>query len=283
MTDVPCLSTPPASTPRRIALAEVLHERWLEFWYQPKIDLRRKRLAGAEALACVNHPQHGLLWPEAFLPMLDEQELAQLAAHGVQTALRDWEEFAAAGFKLRLAVSLPACALREVPIALLVGERRPQSADWPGLILGVSEDQIVRDVALAQSLAPDLKAAGVRISIDDFGAGYSSFSSLRDLPFDELKIDVSFVKNCATDPDNAAICQTAIDLAHRFGSTAVAEGIESMADLQALVAMGCDFGQGMMIAAPMPKVHFLSLLCERADRALTRPSDEAGAAGRVVA
>ena len=89
------------------------------------------------------------------------------------------------------------------------------------------------------------------MSIDNFGAGYSSFSSLRDLPFDELKIDVSFVKDCAVDPNNAAICRTAIDLAHRFGSAAVAEGVESLADLQALVAMGCDFWQGLMIAAPI--------------------------------
>ncbi len=83
------------------------------------------------------------------------------------------------------------------------------------------------------------------------------------MPFDELKIDVSFVKDCAVDPNNAAICQTAIDLAHRFGGVAVAQGVESMAELQALVAMGCDVGQGIMLAAPMPKAHFLDMLCER--------------------
>ena len=108
------------------------------------------------------------------------------------------------------------------------------------------------------------------MSIDDFGAGYSSFSSLRDLPFDELKIDVSFVKDCAVDPNNAAICQTAIDLAHRFGSAAVAEGVESLADLQALVAMGCDFGQGLMIAAPMPKAHFLGSCASARAKAIKR-------------
>ena len=152
------------------------------------------------------------------------------------------------------------------------------------MILEVSEDEIVRDVALTRTLAREFKSLGVTISIDDFGAGYSSFSSLRELPFDELKIDISFVKDCAVDPNNAAICQTAIDLAHRFGSVAVAEGVENMADLQALVAMGCDFGQGMMIAAPMPKARLLGLLCERANAARAKsPTHPDAADGRIVA
>ncbi|HZD92142.1 MAG TPA: EAL domain-containing protein [Pseudolabrys sp.] len=260
-------SSPAPAAPRRISLADALRENWLEIWYQPKIDLRRKCLVGAEALARIRHPAYGLLWPEDFLPSLDDQELAHLAEQGIKAALTDWTKFAAAGFNLRLAVNLPVRALCDAPIAALVDARRPRASDWPGLILEVSEGQIVREVALVQRVAPALKAAGIALSIDDFGAGYSSFSSLRHLPFAELKLDPSFVRNCATDPDNAAICQTAIDLAHRFGSVAVAEGIETMADLQALGAMGCDFGQGMMIAAPAPKAHLLSLLYERAKTA----------------
>ncbi len=259
-------------------MAEALHNDWLEIWYQPKIDLKRKCLAGAEALARIRHPEDGLLWPEAFLPALDDEELAQLASHGLQTILRDWDEFANAGVKLRLGINLPVSALRDVPIASIVAERRPKADDWPGLILEVREDQIVRDVALTQALAPELKTLGVTISIDDFGAGYSSFSSLRDLPFDELKIDGSLVNDCAVDPNNAAICQTAIDLAHRFGSVAVAEGVESMADLQALVVMGCDFGQGVMIAPPMPKARFLGLLHERGGAARAEPLAELSSA-----
>ena len=111
-----------------------------------------------------------------------------------------------------------------------------------------------------------MRVNGITISIDDFGAGYSSFSSLRDLPFAEFKLDSSFVKNCATDATNAAICQTAIDLAHRFGSAAVAEGVESSVDLQALLIMGCDFGQGMLIAPPMPHDRFLGLLRQRLNK-----------------
>ena len=124
----------------------------------------------------------------------------------------------------------------------------------------------MRDIKLANEIANELRHSGVTISIDDFGAGYSSFSSLRGLPFAELKLDSSFIKDCASDPTNAAICQTAIDLAHRFGSAAVAEGIENAADLQALVVMGCDFGQGVLIAPPMPQRRFLDLLLLRVSK-----------------
>jgi len=271
MTDAPDLSVPTASTPRSLPLAEALRNRRLEVWYQPKIDLRRKCLAGAEALVRIRHPQDGLLLPEQFLPALDEQELAQLAEHGLTTVLHDWRVFVAAGFNLKLAIDLPTSALRNVPIASLVAERRPQAGGWPGLILELSEDEIVREAALTQALAPALKAAGVTLSIDDFGGGPSSSSGLRDLPFGELKIGAAVVKDCAADPDNAAVCRAAIDLAHRFGSVAVAQGVESAADLRALAAMGCDFGQGMLIAAAMPITRCLGLLRERARAVRARP------------
>ncbi len=148
----------------------------------------------------------------------------------------------------------------------MVDRYRPKSERWPGIILEVTEDQIVRDMKLAQEVANKLRVSGIQIAIDDFGAGYSSFSSLRELPFVELKLDSSFVKNCATDATNAAICQTAVDLAHRFGSAAVAEGIENAADLQALLVMGCDFGQGVLIAPPMPQERFLELLRQRVNK-----------------
>jgi EAL domain-containing protein (putative c-di-GMP-specific phosphodiesterase class I) len=256
-------SGPPASAPAPVAVDEALRNNWLEIWYQPKIDLKRKCLAGAEALARIRHPQEGMLWPESFLPGIDDDSLTQLTEHALLTTLRNWSVFNDAGFNLHLAINVPASALSKLPIAQLVAENRPKVPHWPGLILEITEDQIVRDIAVAQQIAPELKAVGVSITIDDFGAGYSSLSSLRALPFAELKVDSTFVKDCATDANNAAICQTAIDLAHRFGSMAVAEGIEGMADLQALIVMGCDFGQGMLVAPPMPRERFLELLRQR--------------------
>ena len=104
-----------------------------------------------------------------------------------------------------------------------------------------------------------------------------SFASLREVPFAELKLDHTFVKDCAIEGTNGAICQTAIDLAHRFGSRAVAEGIENLADLQALQVMRCDFGQGILLAPPMPKERFIELLNQRNNKPAPKPQPETSA------
>jgi EAL domain-containing protein (putative c-di-GMP-specific phosphodiesterase class I) len=258
----------------RIVIAEALRNNWIEIWYQPKIDLKRKCLAGAEALARVHHPQLGVLLPGSFRPEADEDSVAELAQHALVAALCDWSMFEAAGVNLHLAVNVPIGVLLRAPIAGLIAEFRPKSGNWPGLILEISEDQIVRDIALTTEIAAQLRDSGIRIAIDDF---------LRNLPFAELKIERSFVRNCATDATNAAICQTAIDLAHRFGGTAVGEGIESMVDLQALMVMGCDFGQGVLIAPPLPKDRFLDLLRQRLNKpSAAAPSPTTDTVGQVA-
>ena len=261
-----------------VDLEQALRENWLEIWYQPKIDLRRKCLAGAEALARIHHPTLGVLLPQSFLgDDVDDAMLTRLTEHAFITTLHDWTTFEAAGFNLHLAINVPVNVLLRLPVPTLVREYRPKSEAWPGLIVEVTEDQIVRDVALAQEIAKQLKVSGVTVAIDDFGGGYSSLASLRELPFAELKIDDTFVKNCAIEGTNGAICQTAIDLAHRFGSVAVAEGIENMADLQALQVMRCDFGQGALLAPPMPRENFLALLNQRNNKP-RQSSSEAEAA-----
>jgi EAL domain-containing protein (putative c-di-GMP-specific phosphodiesterase class I) len=271
-------SAPHESALTRISIDEALEQNWLDIWYQPKIDLRRKCLAGAEALVRMRHPQAGLLWPEDYIDLLDSDILIKLVEHTMRTILRHWTVFSDAGFNLRLAINVPAALLTQLPISALVAAHRPASENWPGIVLDVTEDHLVRDIALAQKIAEELKACGVAVAIDDFGAGYSSFSSLRGLPFAELKIHSSFIKNCAVDMTNAAICQTAIDLAHRFGSVAVAKGIDTIADLQALMVMGCDFGQGALVAPAMPKERFLDALRKHMNRPSApheQPSDNA--------
>lgn len=220
-----------------------------------------------------------MLLPGSFHPEVDDESVAELAQQALVATLCDWSMFEEAGFNLHLAINVPVGVLLKLPIETLVKEFRPQSERWPGLLVEVTEDQIVRDLALAQKIASQLQVSGIKIAIDDFGAGYSSFSSLRQLPFAELKLDRSFVQGCATDATNAAICQTAIDLAHRFGSAAVADGVESQADLQALMVMGCDFGQGALVSPPMPKERFLELLRQRMSRPRGASPKEAMQAG----
>ncbi len=264
--EAPSVCEPQQSETVEISIDEALANNWLDIWYQPKIDLKRKCLAGAEALVRLHHPQAGHLWPEDYLGLLDDDDLAKLIERALAETLRNWSDFAKAGFGLRLAINVPATMLSKLPIKALIAEHCAEFTSWPGLILEVTEDQIVRDIALTRKIATELKASRVEIAIDDFGAAFSSFSSLRDLPFAELKLHSSFVKNCAVDVTNAAICQTAIDLAHRFGSSAVAKGIDSIADLQALMVMGCDFGQGMLVAQPMPRDRFLEALQQHVKR-----------------
>ena len=273
----------PVTLPR-IAIAEALRNNWFEIWYQPKIDLKQKCLAGAEALARLRHPELGVMPPGSFLADIEEGSIAELAEQALLATLCDWSMFEQAGFNLHLAVNVPRSVLQKLPIAQLVAQYRPKSESWPGLILEITEDQIVRDDATAKDIAAPLRSNGITIAIDDFGAGYTSFTSLRDVPFAELKIDRGFVNGCATDAANGAICQTAIDLAHRFGSAAVADGVERAADLQALMVMGCDFGQGALIAPPMPKEDFLGLLMQRMNkpRVAATPAALAKRADRVA-
>jgi EAL domain-containing protein (putative c-di-GMP-specific phosphodiesterase class I) len=259
----------PATCPS-IEIGEALRNGWLEDWYQPKIDLKRKCLAGAEALACIRHPSLGLLMPGGYACSAGD-DISLLSEHALSAVLAHWSLFDEAGFNLSLAIKVPVRVLLELPIRELVAAHRPASDRWPGIILQVNEDDVVRDLKLAREVTNRLRASGVKIAIDDFGAGYSSLASLRELSFVEIKLGSSFVANCATDATNAAICQTAIDLAHRFSSAAAAKGVESQADLQALMAMGCDFGQGDLIAPAMSREHFLALLHQRVSKPRPQP------------
>jgi EAL domain-containing protein (putative c-di-GMP-specific phosphodiesterase class I) len=254
----------PAPMAARIALEEALRKGWIEFWHQPKIDLRKKKLAGAEAFARVRHPQYGILSPGAFMPGASEAELIALSELALTSVLKAGLNFGKLGINLRFAVNVPVNALVKLSIQDIVRTHRPQLDNWPGLIIDVTEEQIVTDLALANDMTKRLAHLNVKLAIDDFGRGYSSLARLKELPFVELKLDRTFVSDCGNDKVNAPLCKTVIDLAHNFGSAAVAIGIEKAADALALTSMGCDLGQGFLLGQPMPEERFLSLLRQRA-------------------
>jgi EAL domain-containing protein (putative c-di-GMP-specific phosphodiesterase class I) len=255
----------PPSVPGRVDLDEALSNNWMEFWYQPKIDLRKKQLVGAEAFARARHPMHGVLSPSAFMPGASESSLVTLSETALAHVLRAGLNFAKLGVNLRLAVNIPVNALIKIGIEDIVQKYRPQYEKWPGLVIDVTEEQIVTDLKLASDLTKRLAYLNVKLAIDDFGRGYSSLVRLKELPFVELKLDRAFVADCGTDKVNAPLCKTVIDLAHNFGSVAVAIGIEKAADALALVSMGCDYGQGFLLGQPMPEDRFASLLRQRAN------------------
>jgi len=254
----------------RVDLGEAIAKRWIEFWYQPKIDLRKKQLVGVEAFARVRHPEHGVLPPEAFIPAASDANLIALSELALCDALKASINFAKVGVSLRMAVNMPVNALRKVAIADIVRSYRPRFERWPGLLIDVSEEQVVTDFELARDTAAQLEPLNVKFAIDDFGRDYSAVMRLSDLSFAELKLDRSFVTGCGTDQSNAPLCKAAIDLAHSFGSIAVGIGIERASDAMALVGMGCDYGQGFLLGQPMPEERFIALLRQRASAAQTR-------------
>jgi EAL domain-containing protein (putative c-di-GMP-specific phosphodiesterase class I)/CheY-like chemotaxis protein len=257
------LGMPPAVA-ARLELDDALKNKWVEFWYQPKIALRKKQLAGAEAYARVRHPQHGVVLAGAFTANASEAATIKLSELALENALKTSGHFAKLGVNLRLSVNIPVPALVKMPIEDIVKAHHPDSGKWPGLIIDVPEEQIITDLALANELSKKLEPHNVRIAIDNFGRAYSSLAKVEELPFEELKLDRSFVADCGTDKVNAPLCKTVIDLAHSFGRYVVAVGIEKAADALALVSMGCDYGQGFLLGQPMPEERFISLLRQRA-------------------
>jgi EAL domain-containing protein (putative c-di-GMP-specific phosphodiesterase class I)/CheY-like chemotaxis protein len=254
----------PAADAARLDLEEALNHKWIEFWYQPKIDLRKKQLAGAETYTRARHPQHGIVLPDSFMPGATEASIVKLSELALTDALKAGLTFSTLGINLRLNVNIPVNALVKLPIEDIVKAHRANGEKWPGLIIDVPEEQIINDLVLAGELAKRLAPHNVRLAIDDFGRAYSSLARLAELPFAELKLDRAFVADCGTDKVNAPLCKTVIDLAHNFGRSAVAMGIDKAADAMALMSMGCDFGPGFLLGQPMPEERFISLLRQRA-------------------
>lgn len=243
-----------------VGLADILDRGWLELFYQPKIELKTKRLVGAEGLVRARHPTQGLLNPGVFLPGASESDMLRLTERVIITALQDWQACAAAGIPLKLSVNVPVSALVKLPIAGILRQWRPRTSTWPGLIMEVTEDEIIHDLKIANEAADALREFNCTLALDDFGAGYSSLARLRQLPFSELKIDRSYVINCHVDRVNAGLCETIVELARRFGLKTVAEGIETPHESHKLQGIGCDIGQGYLFGKPMPKAQLIGII-----------------------
>ena len=247
----------------KVTLVDVLERNWFELFYQPKIDLKSMRLVGAEALVRARHPTRGVLPPGLFLPGASEDDMLALTERVIVTALKDWEDCAASGMSVKLSVNVPVSALVKLPIAQILREERPLADNWPGLIMEVTEDEIIHDLEIANDVADALRSLNCSLALDDFGAGYSSLARLRQLPFSELKIDRSYVTNCNSDRISAGLCETIVDLGKRFGLKTVAEGIETTHESHKLQGIGCNIGQGYLFAKPMAKADLIAIMRRR--------------------
>ncbi len=253
----------PPAVAARIRLDEALANNWVDYWYQPKIDLNRKCLAGVEAFPRVRHPQYGVLMPEAFMPGAQLPESTKLAELAITSSIGVQQQFGLLGLQLPVAINVDAAILSALPVVDIVKSTCPDIQNWPGLIIDVPEVQIASELGLAVELARRLAPVNVKLAIDDAGRAHAKLAKAEEAPFAEFKLGAQFVANCASDKINTPICKTVIGLAKRFGASVVGNGVTKAADSRALQEMGCQFAQGPLLGQPMSKDRFMSLLRQR--------------------
>ncbi len=248
-------------------LRHAIESQQLVLFYQPKVDLKRGRVTGVEALVRWQHPQHGLLLPDEFIPLAEQTGLIRpLTLFVLDEALRQMRRWHKSGRALTVSINLSAKHLQDQQladkIASLIGKWQVPAR---ALILELTESAIMADPLRAMNTLKKLKEMGVMMAIDDFGTGYSSLVYLKQLPVSEIKIDKSFVINMLDNSEDMVIVRSTIDLAHNMGLRVVAEGVESVAVMKKLTELGCDQAQGYCISCPASAAELTEWLNVRND------------------
>jgi EAL domain-containing protein (putative c-di-GMP-specific phosphodiesterase class I) len=236
--------------------------------YQPVIELETGEISGVEALLRWNHPQRGLVAPMDFIPLAEETGLIVPIGNWVLLEATHQGKALQERFPLDrpldMAVNLSARQLQRPEIVAEVSEALGRSGLAPGsLVLEITESVMMRDVELSLQRLTELKEIGVKLAVDDFGTGYSSLNYIRQFPVDILKVDKSFVDAFGTDPRTVALTSTIIKLAEDLELRPVAEGIERADQLEHLLRLRCDLGQGFYFAKPLALEGIDDLLAAR--------------------
>ncbi|MGA9665206.1 MAG: EAL domain-containing protein [Gallionella sp.] len=233
--------------------------------YQPKIDLHSGAICGLEALLRWDHPERGKINPADFVPLLEENGLiVPVGTWVLRTACAQAKAWQDMGIKpCRVAVNLSAVQFHRQDLCEVVRQILKETGlEAKFLELEVTESIIMKDVERAVQTLRQLKALGVKLAVDDFGTGHSSLSYIKRFGADVLKIDRSFINDLTTDPDDAMITRTIIDLAHNLRMQVVAEGVESEKQLAFLLRNNCDEIQGYYYSKPLPVEDCTALLKE---------------------
>lgn len=232
-----------------------LHDNQFLLFYQPKVDMRRGLVVGAEALVRWQHPQRGLLVPAEFLPVIENSEFSiALGDWVLKQAVRQLEIWWCSGLAIEVSVNIAPQHLQEPQFVERLHGHLSAHPIVPAaaLELEILESTALEDMARVSKIIADCRALGVRFALDDFGTGFSSLTYFKRLPLDTLKIDQSFVRNMLKDEEDRAIVEGVIAITHAFQRQVVAEGVETVEHGLALLALGCEHGQGYGIAPPMP-------------------------------
>lgn len=232
-------------------------------YFQPRVELRSGRIAGAEALARWLHPQHGLLTPQPFFvaPLEAIGQLGELTLFMIRAAASQCAIWRKRGADLDISVNVSLSCLRDPEISRRILEAL-EAAELPAekLTLEITETGAMTDAGPALENLTRLRMHGLHLAIDDFGTGYASFEQLSNIPFTEIKIDRSFVAGMQTRPEDKAIVDACLELARRFSLRVVAEGVEDHSCATKLAGAGCDLAQGFYYSRAVPAVAFEALL-----------------------
>src|SRR2546421_702821 len=250
-------------------LRRAIEENALILHYQPVLRCGTGEVVGVEALVRWPHPRHGLLAPDRFIPLAEQSRLIRpLGRRVLEAAVQQQDRWWRAGITLRMAVylSIPHPQDPELGPCVQPGlDTYTVPPDW--LTLEITESTLMADTEETLKVLAPLKAMGVRVSIDDFGTGFSSLTNLKRLPIDELKIDKTFVTEMPSKKKDGLIVRSTIDLAHALGLVAVAEGVEEASAWDMLAAQGCDLAQGYYICRPLPAADVVGWYQSRSQKA----------------
>ena len=235
-------------------LQQAIRNEQLVLYFQPQIEIATGILSGIEALVRWQHPEQGLIYPDRFIPLAEQNGLMSELTHWVieQTVKQEqlWQQ---AGLTTSLSVNISALDIIGLKLPEQLAELLENNKLSPThLTLEITESALMGELVTSLDILTRLRLKGIRLSIDDFGTGYSSLSLLHRVPFTELKIDRSFISNMSEDNEARAIVKTCILLGHELNMRVVAEGVETEEHFDLLKQMGCDLAQGNFIARPMP-------------------------------
>jgi len=235
-------------------LEQAIAKDHLVLHYQPQLHLHSGLMHGTEALVRWQHPERGLLMPDAFISLAESSGLiAPLTDWVVNEAIRQGAAWQRAGLDIGASVNLSAQSLRELDLPDRITEIAVRAGLAPNRVtLEITESKLADDLDSLLEITTRLRLKGFLLAIDDFGTGFSSLTQLRRLPFTELKLDRSFVSGATSDADARSLLESSVQLAKRLRLKTVAEGIETEEEWNLLVWMGVDLGQGYYMARPMP-------------------------------
>ena len=237
-----------------IELQQAIRNEQLVLHFQPQIEVATNKLSGIEVLVRWQHPEQGLLYPDRFISLAEQNGLMGELTHWViDKTVKQEQMWQNAGLTTTMSVNISALDITGLTLPEQLAELLNNNKLAPTrLTLEITESALMGELVTSLDILTRLRLKGIKLSIDDFGTGYSSLSQLHRVPFTELKIDRSFVSNMNEDSEARAIVKTCILLGHELSMHVVAEGVESEEHLELLKQMGCDFAQGYFIARPMP-------------------------------